>query len=112
MDWTELKNICEPDKNKKVLCRTPTTGKKPTRIDSWKFDLIHGAILNILPKTGEGVLFKELSKLVKMELHGNHLKQLGSLSWYTTTVKLEMEVSGEIYRVPKSSPQRLLKKNR
>ena len=31
----------------KVICRTPTPNKKPTRIDKWKFDLIHNAILEI-----------------------------------------------------------------
>jgi hypothetical protein len=32
---------------------------------------------------------------------------LGSISWYTSTVKLELEVRGKIERVPASKPQRL-----
>jgi len=31
----------------------------------------------------------------------------GSISWYVTTVKLDMEARGEIERVPDSNPQQL-----
>ena len=95
----------------KVICRTPTPNKKPTRIDKWKFDLIHNAILEILPIEGNGILFKDLPNLVKEKITIEKLEKLGSLKWYVVSVKLEMEVRKEIYRVQKSSPQRLLKSN-
>lgn len=95
----------------KVICRTPTPNKKPTRIDKWKFDLIHNAILEILPSEGNGILFKDLPNLVKEKISIDKLEKLGSLKWYVVSIKLEMEVRKEIYRVPKSSPQRLLKSN-
>ena len=93
----------------KTTCRTPTLGKKPTRIDTWKFDAVRKAILKILPKRGEGVEFMKLPALVKKQLSQKELKELGSVGWFTTTVKLELEVRSETYRVEGVSPQRLLK---
>ncbi|MBI1904553.1 MAG: hypothetical protein HYS13_25950 [Planctomycetia bacterium] len=95
--------------NDKVLCRTPTPGKKPTRIDRWKFDAVRKAILRIVPKQGRGVLFMELPKLVKAKVSAKERAKLGNFSWYTTSVKLEMEVRGELRRVPDAQPQRLLR---
>ena len=97
------------EKQQKVVCQTPTQGKQPTRIDRWKYDLIRIKVLEILPEKGEGVLFKDLSKLVKARLSEYEQSRLGSVSWYTTTVKLDLEVRGEIRKIPKTKPQRLLK---
>lgn len=93
----------------KVLCETPTPGKKPTRIDRWKYDAVRSAILSNLPVDEPGVEFNKLPKLVKAQLSQNDLDRLGSVSWYTTTVKLDLEVKGEIERIPNSKPQRLRK---
>ena len=91
----------------KILCETPTPGKKPTRIDRWKYDLIRTAILAVVPSDKLGVEFRDLHNLVEQHTAPGELDKLGSLSWYTTTVKLDMEVKGEIERVPGSKPQRL-----
>ena len=91
----------------KVLCETPTPGKQPTRIDRWKYDLVHSAILASVPRNDEGVKFRELPGLVEEHLDPAELENLGSVSWYTTSVKLDMEVKGELERVPGSKPQRL-----
>jgi hypothetical protein len=90
-----------------IICRTPTPGKKPTRIKKWKFNLVHDLVLEIVKNSKEGVLFKDLSFLVEKSMDPNTLQKLGSVPWYTTTVKLEMEVQGEIKRIPGSNPQRL-----
>ena len=92
---------------KKILCKTPTPGKKGTRIAAWKYDLIHEAIRKCVPKNKKGVAFKELPRLVTRRLSAADRKRLGSVSWYTTTVKLDLEVRGELERIPGSSPQRL-----
>lgn len=90
----------------RVECRTPTPGKKPTAIDAAKFEAFRKAILKVVPKREPGVAFSDLPELV-----APHVPEgIGSLPWYTTTVKLELEVRGEIVRVPKSSPQRLIRK--
>ena len=98
-----------PKTQDKVECRTPTPGKKPTRIDRWKFDAVRRAILTVLPRKGEGVLFTDLTGLVKKRLHPDELTKLGAPMWYVTVVKLELEVRGEIHRVPDVTPQRLLR---
>lgn len=92
----------------KVLCRTPTHGKKPTKIDAQKFEIIRNAIRRTLPRRGNGMLFSELTDAVESELTPGEIKQFGSLMWYVTTVKLELEVRGEIERVAGSKPQRLI----
>lgn len=96
-----------PKTKEKVLCRTPTPNKKPTKIAKTKFELVRKAILRLLPKKGEGIVFTELWDRIEAELTPAELDFLGSVSWYTTTVKLEMEVRGEIERVEGSIPQRL-----
>lgn len=94
-------------KEDKVLCETPTPGKQPTRIDRWKYDLVRSAILDVVPTDDKGLEFNRLPELVERQLGSDDLRRLGSVSWYTTTVKLDMEVKGEIERVPGSTPQRL-----
>ena len=93
----------------KIVCNTPTLNKQPTRIDRWKYDLIRGALLELVPDVGDGVLFKELAAMIRDHLGEAKLNNLGSVNWYTTTVKLHMETTGEIIRVPKSKPQCLLR---
>lgn len=94
----------------KVLCHTPTPGKTPTRIDRWKYDLVHDAILAALGDDPDGVEFMhDLPARVSLLLPAGELARLGSLMWYITTVKLDMEVRGEIERLPGAKPQRLRK---
>lgn len=93
----------------KITCRTPTPGKKPTRIDQWKFDTIRMAILKAVPRRGGGIAFRDLTGLVKKQISSADQKKIGSLMWYTTTVKLELEVRGELKRVEGTPPQRLLR---
>jgi hypothetical protein len=94
-------------KGPKVMCRTPTPGKKGVRIDKWKYDLIRKAILKAVSKGKAGIPFRDLSKRVRENLTPAEIKELGSISWYTTTVKLDLEVRGEIERVEGAKPQRL-----
>lgn len=94
-------------KEPKVMCLTPTPGKQGTRIDRWKYDTLRRAIRKAVPKNKAGVEFVKLPELVRTFLAGDELKKLGSLMWYVTTVKLHLEVTGEIERVPHSKPQRV-----
>ena len=93
----------------KVVCETPTPGKKSKRIDRWKYNAVRKAILSSLPRRGVGVLFQELPDLVGDHLSRDERSRLGSVAWYTATVKLALEVRGEIVRVAGSTPQRLLR---
>lgn len=78
-------------------------------IDRWKYDAVHTAILSALPRKGEGLPFKELPGRVRDLLSAEELENLGSVSWYTTTVKLDLEARGKLKRVPGARPQRLLR---
>ena len=91
----------------RVVCHTPTPGKKPTRIHRWKYDLLRGIILDILAGSPDGVEFRTLPNLIDARLNAEQKANLGSTSWYTTTVKLDMEVKRDIERIPRVSPQRL-----
>ncbi|NOT40685.1 MAG: hypothetical protein HOP13_09345 [Alphaproteobacteria bacterium] len=91
----------------KVLCRTPTPGKSAKAIAKWKYDLVRGAILKAAPKTAGGVAFGDLAVLVAKGLPASDRKRLGSVNWYTTTVKLHMETTGELQRIAGAHPQRL-----
>jgi len=95
--------------NTTVLCRTPTPGKASRRIDRRKFEQIRRAILACLPRSTPGVEFAKLPGLVRRKLSPGERKTLGSVRWYVTTVKLELEVRGEIRRVASSGPQRLVR---
>ena len=94
----------------KTECRTPAADKPgTTRIPTWKFDLLRGHILDVIDASGaEGMPFRELSTSVAGRLSDEELSRLGSIGWHTTTVKLEMEVAGDIKRREGVSPQRLI----
>lgn len=93
----------------RIICRTPTPDRQPTRIESWKFTTVRRAILAALPAEGDGLPFKELPARVAAHLDAGSRARLGSVGWYTTTVKLELEVRGEVARVPGRGAQRLIR---
>ena len=88
----------------RVSCRTPNPGRKgECRIPKWKFDLLRNAVLEVLGEND--AKFLELTDLVRGRLAASDLGRLGSLGWHVTTVKLEMELRGEIRRIPNASSQ-------
>jgi len=91
------------------VCHTPTSGKQPTSIPVWKYDAIRAAVLKIVPAEAPGIVAKDLPQLVAALLTDDVRTKLGSITWHTTTVKLNMEVEGELERVPRVKPQRLLR---
>lgn len=91
----------------KVFCKTPSEGT-PKTIDKWKYDAVRRAILNILKSQPEGVFFSELAGMVGQNLSEYEKQNLGNVAWYTTTVKLDLEVKGEIRRLEKVTPQKLV----
>jgi hypothetical protein len=78
-------------------------GKQGVNISKEKYDLIRQAIIGSLEDSGE-LTFSELGSEVSGRLEGNFQ---GSISWYFTTVKLDLEARNVIERVAKQSPQRL-----
>ena len=76
-------------------------GKQGVNIEKKKYHQMKAAILECL-KSSEPITFKALGRHVKKTLQG---KFDGSISWYYTTVKLDLETRGIIKRIPGSSPQ-------
>ena len=83
----------------RVACRTPAEGRDGvTNIPKWKFDAIRSAILGAL---GDGeIAWAELTDAVRGRLSEAQLADMGKLGWHVVSVKLEMEVRGEITRKP------------
>lgn len=75
--------------------------KQGVNISKEKYDIIRKAILSTLNRQKE-ISFMNLSRAVEKEVNGTFD---GSVMWYVTTVKLDLEARGEIKRVPHSRPQ-------
>ncbi len=80
--------------SEKIQCLHPQ-GKKGVRIDRAKYDPIREAILAVLEAEGP-CKFMQLAERVEVRL-GESFP--GSVSWYTITVKLDLEARGVVERV-------------
>lgn len=86
----------------KDMIRTLHPEKKPgVNISKTKYEIIRKAILSTLHSQKE-MTFMNLSRAVEKEVNGSFE---GSVNWYVTTVKLDLEARGMIKRVPNSRPQ-------
>ena len=75
--------------------------KQGVNISREKYEIICDAIMSTL-HTQKEMTFMNLSRAVEKQIHG---KFEGSVTWYVTTVKLDLEARGMIKRVPHSRPQ-------
>lgn len=75
--------------------------KQGVNISRKKYEIIRKAILSTLRQHKE-MPFMKLSRAVEKEIQGNFE---GSIMWYVTTVKLDLEARGDVKRVPNSRPQ-------
>ncbi len=81
--------------------RHPDQNKAGVNIDRAKYQQVRQAILGAVGARGQ-LPFKELADEVAARLPGDFE---GSVGWYATTVKLDLEARGLIERVPGQSPQ-------
>lgn len=86
---TEMIRTLHPDK------------KQGVNISKEKYEIIRKAIFSTLKQNKE-MPFMKLALAVEKEVRGTFE---GSVTWYVTTVKLDMEARGEVKRVPNSRPQ-------
>ena len=86
----------------KILTQHPQ-GKQGVRISRAKYDAVRQAILDALA-VQEPISYRDLGDAVAQHLEGSFE---GSLGWYYTTVKLDLEARNEIERVPGARPQQL-----
>lgn len=84
-----------------ILALNPDSSKQGVQINKAKYDQVRRTILDTLKIYGP-MTFTELGNAVEDGLRGNFD---GSVMWYFTTVKLDLEARGEIRRIPKSRPQ-------
>lgn len=92
-----------------MLCRTPTPGKQPTSIPAWKYRLVREALLAIVPTALPGIAARALPARVAEALPSDARERLGSVTWHVTTVRLNMEVEGELHRVAGVKPLHLVR---
>ena len=78
-------------------------GKSGVNISRLKYNLMREAIIIALDQKGI-LTFQELRSAVEARLEGRFE---GSIGWYFTTIKLDLEARGIVVRVGSGSPQRL-----
>lgn len=87
----------------KIMTLHPEEGKVGVNLNKGKYDQIKEAILQTAGVHGE-ITFQDLTTSIEELLVG---KFDGSIPWYVTTIKLDLEARGIIERIPGASPQRL-----
>ena len=78
-------------------------GKQGVNISRACYETVRTSIVKAL-MDNEILTFTQLTETVRSDLDG---KFDGSINWYVTTVKLDLEARGEIERVPNSRPQQV-----
>jgi len=87
----------------RILTQHPNPDKQGVNISKRKYETIRSKIIEYLHRHGE-TTFQNLINEISRELKGSFN---GSIPWYVTTVKLDLEGREIIERIPNSSPQRL-----
>ena len=86
----------------KIMTQHPA-GKSGVNISKTKYEAMRTAILAAIDDQGE-IAFSDLATAVTPLLPESFD---GSVGWYVTTVKLDLEARGEIERTPGKTPQHL-----
>ncbi|MEO1448661.1 MAG: hypothetical protein AAFV07_03990, partial [Bacteroidota bacterium] len=82
-------------------------GKQGVNILQRRYDVMRDFLLETIDQSGE-ISFGDLTQAAKAGLNG---KFDGSIGWYVTTVKLDLEARQLIERIPGSSPQMIRMKD-
>ncbi len=87
----------------KIQTLHPEPDKQGVNISRAKYEMMHQSILKAIRSQGT-ITYKALVSLVEYDLR--HRFE-GSIPWYVTTVRLDMEARGEIERVEDRREQKL-----
>lgn len=87
--------------------KTNRSGASKTRVNEQRYEAMKRALLKAVPRDKVGIEFRSLPETVRPHLPDGQLPGGGSLMWYVTTVKLDLEARGLLERVPGSRPQRI-----
>lgn len=88
----------------------PDPNKKGARVTKATFDAYQAALLQLIPADEAGIELQTLFEAVIPHLTPE-LVASTSPSWWTMTVKLDMEAKGVIERVPGKGKQRVRTKS-
>lgn len=78
----------------RIALRNPAPGRLGATIERAKYDQIRAAILAVLGRDGS-LTYTQLAEGVERELSDGFA---GSVRWYVTAVKLDLEARGELHR--------------
>lgn len=96
-----------PHKPETIQARNINNPASRTTINAERYRAMRTALLKTVPRSPEGIAFRALPAAVKKHLRGGRLPGGGSLMWYITVVKLDLEARGLLRRIPDSTPQRI-----
>ena len=99
---TCIAGVLEDKVSEKIMTLHPA-GKQGVNIDKTKYDTVRQAIEQTL-QAQPGVTFSQLTDAVGQRV-GDSFD--GSVRWYVTSVKLDLEARGVLERIDGRSPQRL-----
>jgi hypothetical protein len=88
--------------DEKIMTLHPEEGKSGVNISKRKYDVIKETIVASL-RAHDVMTFTNLNK----DVHDRLGSFDGSISWYVTTVKLDLEARQVVERIPGTSPQQL-----
>jgi hypothetical protein len=94
--------------DERIQTLNPDANKKGVNISRAKYEQMRAAILAILEKAEPQTFYGLLDRVEK--LLGDSFE--GSISWYYTSVKLDLEARGEIERIAGTSPQQIRRRKR
>ena len=83
------------------------TGKSGANVTPEKYYVIREAMLEILPTEGDGLTLDEMVKLIEPMVQKDLFPN--GVTWYTVTVKLDLEAKGLVKRLPNTKPLTHLK---
>ena len=87
----------------RVMTLHPDTAKQGVNIDKGKYDQVSVAVISTI-RNHPQITFQHLTDEVVKSLSGTFD---GSVPWYVTTVKMDLEARGVIRRAKGKGPQRL-----
>ena len=87
----------------RILTLHPNPSKSGVNIDGEKYEAVRRAILGALRAHGT-LTFTALVGRLEQELSAGFA---GSIPWYVTTIKLDLEARGLIERIPGRRPQQI-----
>jgi len=94
---------------KRIQLRHPDRAKAGARIELWKYESVKRANLHIVPREAPGIPFAGLAAGVSRESTRAERLKVGSIGWYTISVKLHLEARGFLRRLPGVVPPRLIR---